>query len=192
MQYFTRLAYGGTTLATLAEKWLEGAPEAWNKFTDRQTYPGSPHADTRCIPLLWPAWPGITPERVFSDLVVVSWPALQLSTELQAVLRELGPYLPGKIARAALVELCGGGEVAPHVDEGLYSSVTNRHHFAITSPAESWLWVGEDEAGEVLHAEPGELWTINKDVVHGARNASETPRIHLIVDTWRTGGLRND
>lgn len=190
-KHFRMLASGGVPLASAVERAIALRPQEWERETGRQTHPGSPHAATRAIYLRHLAWPGLTAARVFNDLEVVDWPALQLCGEFQWLLRTVGAFLPGPIARAVIVELIPGGSIVPHVDEGLYSSVTDRHHFCIAADPDAMLWVGEDEnSAEFLHIPPGELWTINKDVLHGAENPGTAPRWHLIVDSWRNGGLK--
>jgi len=150
----------------------------FNDETWRESYPGSPHADSRSIYLRMP--PTISVDSVFNSLEVVDRPIMAeraFSEACSAIALMVGTPL----ARAMIVSLAPNGLIAPHADEGLYAEATERYHLAILSNPKARLKAGE----ETLRLRPGVVWWFDKHVTHSGHNLGEAPRIHLIVDVFR-------
>lgn len=155
-------------------KALRASPELWDTFTARQTYPGSPHKDTRCIVVRGPK--AITRENIQTELES-EW--LTTNQQLnQAIIQTLFWLNTDRLGRILLVELAPGGLIDEHRDEGLYARTFNRYHFVISSTPGNVFYCRE----EAVHMLPGEVWWLNHQELHSVANASPTPRIHLIVD----------
>lgn len=185
MSNFQRLLTG-LNVAPLLDA-LDANPSLWREITARQDTPGSPHHDTESIWLRGPK--EITYDSVFNDTQCVDYPAM---TELLAPLHDLvAPVLNqldlGRLGRVMLAKLLPGGVIDPHEDQGRYAKNYQRYHLVLTSDEGN---VFECD-GEQVHMAPGELWWFNHRGLHTVRNDSDTPRIHLIIDTVaRPGTVR--
>lgn len=160
-------------LGQLAPDWM------WNAFTARQSAPGSPHHDTRCIVLRGPDSPVLTPEVVHGMLESVDTNAVD---QLPAV-RDLCAAACARIGavalgRVMLVELAPGGHIDRHVDEGAYAAHFERFHLVLQSDEGNTFHNGAD----AVHMKPGELWKFDHRIEHEVFNRSARPRIHLIID----------
>lgn len=153
----------------------------WQQITARQDTPGTCHQDTETIFFRWSADQSI--EAVFTDLKAVNYPAMEgLPCVKELVIKAHG-IVGGELGRAILVKLKPGGEITPHIDEGLYADYYDRFHLPIVSRVGNNLYVGEDErSGEYCHMLPGELWWFDHKKKHFAVNSSNDDRLHLIID----------
>lgn len=157
---------------------LNQRPELWDEITVRQHTTGSPHKDTRAIYLRGPY--RFTFRDYFLSTDAYDYPLMDeladvLVPLLRPVLNELGATELGFVM---LVELKPGGHVTPHIDEGRYADHFSRFHLALTGEPGATLTAGDD----VQHFAPGEFWWFNHKALHQADNASDQPRIHLIID----------
>jgi Aspartyl/Asparaginyl beta-hydroxylase len=179
---FARLLDGLPVEALLAA--LESRPELWEDpiAAARRDYPGSAHHDVDAIFLRW--FHPLTPERAFSDLRALDYPAgLLLADELLPVLRPLYAAIGAvEIGRIQLARLKAHGRIDRHIDEGTYADHYQRFHVVLSS-----------DAGNVFHAgnskvcmRPGEAWWFNHKAPHFVVNDSNQARLHLIVDARRS------
>lgn len=157
---------------------LSQRPELWDEITVRQDYTGSAHKDTRAIYIRGPRT--FTFKDYFLSTQAYDYPLMDeladvLVPLLRPVLNALGATELGFVM---LVELKPGGQVKPHIDEGKYADHFSRYHLALTGEQGATLTVG----GESQHFAPGEFWWFNHKALHRADNASDQPRIHLIID----------
>lgn len=78
-----------------------------------------------------------------------------------------------------LMSLGPGGLIRPHRDRGtsLESGLARLHVPVLTSPEAVFTLDGED-----VHFSAGNTWYLNADCLHGAKNESSRPRIHLMLD----------
>ena len=151
------------------------APE-WDACTLRQSFQGSAHVDTKCIPLRGALSfadsydPAIYRIRYGCTDKLPSTIAL-----INAVLGGLPVKTVGNVLAVALLP---GGYIRPHMDQGSYAEHFDRLHIVLSSPRGSWFMCD----GEVHNPEPGEVFMFNHHALHSAGNPSEEARIHLIVD----------
>jgi len=157
---------------------IEANSGLWNRLTIRQTYPGSAHADTKCIFIRGPL--GFTPELYFNDLGSADYREEQCA--LPAVM-ELVDYVCSmlgvtELGRVLLVKLKAGGAITPHVDEGSYADHFSRLHVVLTTNDQCSNVTG----GHFAYWECGSVWWFDHKLEHTAFNEGETDRIHMIVD----------
>ncbi|MDJ0391372.1 aspartyl/asparaginyl beta-hydroxylase domain-containing protein [Roseomonas sp. E05] len=148
-------------------------------ITAREDHPGGAHGATQSVFLRTPPWP-LGPHSQ-EDLRLVDWPALQADPALRALLDALHVVTGLRPARALLVSLAPGGEVAAHRDEGAYAEATERFHFPIITGPEAVSQIEDEQCSMIA----GTLWWFNKAGMHSARNGTSRPRVHLILDGWR-------
>jgi len=147
----------------------------------RESFEGTPHGDTETIYLRAPPWPFGNVAQLQDEVRVVNWPVLQLEQRFGDGLQALQHISGLAMARAMLVKLKPGGQVKPHVDEGLYASCTERFHYVVeTNTGAVYSVDGVDE-----HLPVGTLWWFDKTKEHWAFNNGQTDRIHLIFDGWK-------
>jgi hypothetical protein len=84
-----------------------------------------------------------------------------------------------KLGRIMIVNLLPGGEVANHIDTGLYFQSHHRFHVPIKTN-ESVLFTGPNDT--TAHMPTGSLSQLNNRDLHGVKNLSSTERYHVIVD----------
>lgn len=158
-----------------AARELAHAPH-WDAFTSRQRFPGSPHDETKCIPL-----------RGASAFLESYTPsakrkATPFSAYLPHTVALVNKVLDGlpvlTVGNVLAVALMPGGTVKPHIDEGAYPTHFERFHIAVTSPDGNWFKCDD----EVFHPLPGDIFFFNHRLTHSVGNPSNEARIHLIVD----------
>lgn len=167
-----------TLLANLdtseASRELTSNAPLWDAFTTRQTTQGSPHVDTKCIPLR-----GLLS---FPFALGVTRPRTQFAPLLPACMALANRVLAGlpvaEVGLVMLAKLRPGGRIIPHPDEGPYAEHFSRYHVVIDAAAGNWFSV----AGQHANPEQGDLFTFNHHLVHSAGNDSERDRIHMILD----------
>jgi quercetin dioxygenase-like cupin family protein len=159
---------------------LSHHPALWDVMTERQDFPGSPHAATRCIVVRGPT--ELTPEAAFNEIPAVPYmPAFQLlSGAIAPLIGELAfrAAIAGgdPFGRVMVVELAPHAHVSAHRDEGAYAKHYSRFHIVLSG--ECAFTCGED----TVRMSPGEIWWFDHRQVHEVWNPKAEPRIHLIVD----------
>lgn len=105
---------------------------------------------------------------------------LDCDSLLAPLIETVADYYTGEgyIVRAMLVRLKAGGEIPTHIDTGYSLMAARRIHVPIESNDEVTFTVGDER--RVM--KEGELWEINNARIHSVTNASDRPRVHLIVD----------
>lgn len=151
----------------------------FGRVTWREKTPGSPHPDTETLYLRMPR--EITRETVFHSLDCADTPLMADPAFDNATLR-LSLMTGARLARCMVVKLNPGGKIAPHTDKGAYAEATHRWHVPIETNDKAWLQSGNERCWMM---EPGTVYWFDKHAEHFGANEGETPRIHLIVDTWR-------
>jgi len=172
----------------LVEK-LGQHPLLWKDITARQDAPGSPHVDTECIVLRWPADQSVWAS--FYDLTCIDYPASELlmpevGALMLAVLNALGLEASRvDVGRMLIVSLKPGGHVRRHLDEGPYADKYDRFH-VVLQPGDESLFLVE---GHPQVSGQGDLFWFNHKCTHEARNRGTQARWHLIIDlvspSWR-------
>jgi hypothetical protein len=171
--------------------------DLFKAVTLRQDYPGSPHKETRMIPLRVPAPlltalapmpphldPSVLAALWFEDVPHANTPILDGWPEATALFAGLSTVLMrGAVGKVMLVELAPGGSLAWHKDEGAYAQAHMRFHLPLVTNPMAFLLAG----GEQAHVPVGALTFFDTSVLHSAINLGETPRVHLIVDVRRGG-----
>ena len=82
------------------------------------------------------------------------------------------------LIRVLIARLNGQSEIKPHVDKGYTLINCNHAHVPLFTNDQVQFSV----AGESRILNEGEVWEINNADVHAVINASDSPRIHLIID----------
>lgn len=145
----------------------------------RETFAGTPHPDTQTLYLRMP--PVLNPETLFESMEVVDLPLMTVPNFANAVIA-VGRMTGRPVARAMVVKLNPGGKIGAHIDQGSYAEATERWHVPVSTNDKAWLQ-SDDE--RVWMMEPGHVWWFDKHSLHLGGNEGATPRIHMIVDTWR-------
>lgn len=84
-----------------------------------------------------------------------------------------------RVAAARFLRLAPGARILPHRDYDLgFRSGEVRLHVPIVTAPEVAFVVG----GVALKMQPGEVWYADFDRVHQVHNASDSHRVHLVVD----------
>lgn len=176
MANFERIA-AGLDVQPLLDA-IAARPELWEQITVRQHSTGSAHKDTRAIYLRGPF--DFTFRDYFMNTEAYDYPLMDELADvivplLRPVLQQLGVTELGYVM---LVELKPGGHVKAHIDQGRYADHYSRFHLALSGEQGATLTAGN----ETQHFAPGEFWWFNHKALHFADNASDQPRIHLIID----------
>lgn len=182
MQNFKRVARGLDTSALLFA--LRKHPQSFEQITIRQKYPGSAHADTRCIYIRGPK--EFTFDAIFNQLDAIYNPELPDVIMINAgklVTQVADAVGAREIGRVMIVELAPGGEVKPHADEGFYADHFERFHIVLSTNQLCFFQCDyEPDHAEIAHMKEGEAWWFNHKRTHNFINEGDTPRIHLIAD----------
>ena len=173
---FDFVARGLDIRAAAAELANTDAP-LWDAFKTRQTFPGSPHVDTKCIPLrgassfLDSYKPKAKRRRTPFSMMLPATTAL-----VNTVLNGLPVKTVGNVLAVALMP---GGFIREHRDLGEYPEHFDRFHIVLTSPQGNWFKVDSEYA----FPEPGDAFFFNHHAPHSVGNPSANEaRVHLIVD----------
>lgn len=144
----------------------------------RQSFAGSPHADTMTIFLRGPM--GWSREWYQQDVGAMDYPAMRiLETSVREVLVPVVKRLDlREIGRVMIVELPAGGQITEHCDEGAYSDYYKRWHLCLTGGPKATLTCD----GETVACLPGRLIWFNHKLQHSARNDEAHARLQVIID----------
>lgn len=154
---------------------IHSQSELWNEITERESYPGTAHADTRSIFLRWCKTRTI--EAAFTEIAAVDYPAFEKLPTSRGLIESIFEQVRGeKLGRAMIVMLKPGGRIKPHIDEGSYADHYERFHLCLRG---SCLF----KAGwDIARMSAGELWWFNHKTTHEVVNDGKQARLHLIVD----------
>jgi hypothetical protein len=162
---------------------LEKKPHLFDQITARQTTPGSPHRDTKAIFLRWCKEQSV--HAAFNELEAIDYPALEELPEARPLIAEIMRAAGSKIlGRVLIASLSPGGLIDAHADEGAVADHYERFHLPLKSEPGNWFYsqLPNSKVREVVHMKPGEIWWFNHKRWHELENASQSPRLHLIVD----------
>lgn len=151
------------------------APQ-WDAFTLRQTFRGTAHGDTKCIPLrgAFPFSNSYSPDANRNLL-----PAAEDYPHTRALLNDTLSHLNvTSVGNVMAVALLPGGMITPHIDEGPYADAFERFHIVLSASTGNWFQVGQD----IAYPAPGDVFFFNHREMHSAGNPTAEVRIHLIVD----------
>ena len=122
------------------------------------------------------------PRRFYSHPIWAAWQQRLLPVLAQAA----APYgyADPVFPKVMLARLAAGHGIDPHVDEGGSNPYVHKIHVPLETNPGAVLTVD----GEDFHFESGHAWEINNLVAHGAFNAGEADRIHLIFEVFEDPG----
>jgi mannose-6-phosphate isomerase-like protein (cupin superfamily) len=177
MRNFLKLASGFDVTPIMLE--LHRSPGLWDENTHRQSYPGTPHADTNSV------WVRYRPAAEIKDLRSfaeqhrnVFWPAWR-------ELPSLRPLVFGLMTRVSAVELGSilitriplGGEVRLHSDKGSWAPefYNTKVHVTLAGSSESTC------DGEVVTMVQGDIFTFDNLRPHSVLNNGDRDRIVCII-----------
>lgn len=130
------------------------------------------HKETQSIQLLGDDMSHTPPQKTrYFDL---------LAPDVAPIIERLKGYFghKGIFVRVLIARLNAQSEIKPHVDKGYSLINCNRVHVPLFTNDQVQFSVG----GESRTLNEGEVWEINNADVHAVSNASDSPRVHLIID----------
>lgn len=155
--------------------------DLWREKTFRQEYAGSAHSDTETIYLRWA--PKDTREDIQGSITSNNLPAMSLLPEAKLLILKALRKIKSKIlGRVIIVSLKAHGSVDEHIDEGKYADHFERFHVCLLADGAEFYVRSADGAVESAKIKPGELWWFNHKAPHWAKNQTDKPRIHMIID----------
>lgn len=161
-----------------AAKELAITSPRWDAMVLRQSFAGSAHKDTKCIPLRG-ASSFVTSYEVHPKGGRRMTPAAMQLPHTRALMNKvLGSLNISELGNVLAVAFGPGGYIRPHIDEGVYADYFDRFHICITAPKGHWLQCD----GEYAFPHAGDVFHFNHRVEHSGGNPSDEWRIHLIFD----------
>jgi hypothetical protein len=130
------------------------------------------HKETQSIQLLGDDMSHTPPQKTrYFDL---------LAADVAPIIERLKGHFgrEGVFIRVLIARLNAQSEIKPHVDKGYSLINCNRIHIPLFTNDQVQFSVG----GESRILSEGEVWEINNADVHAVINASDSPRVHLIID----------
>ena len=130
------------------------------------------HKETQSIQLLGDDMSHTPPQKTrYFDL---------LAADIAPIIERLKGHFgrEGVFIRVLIARLSAQSEIKPHVDKGYSLINCNRIHIPLFTNDQVQFSVG----GESRTLNEGEVWEINNADVHAVTNASDYPRVHLIID----------
>ena len=130
------------------------------------------HKETQSIQLLGDDMSHTPPQKTrYFDL---------LAADVAPIIERLKGHFgrEGVFIRMLIARLNAQSEIKPHVDKGYSLINCNRIHIPLFTNDQVQFSVG----GESRTLNEGEVWEINNADVHAVTNASNSPRVHLIID----------
>ena len=130
------------------------------------------HKETQSIQLLGDDMSHTPPQKTrYFDL---------LAADVAPIIERLRGHFgrEGVFIRVLIARLNAQSEIKPHVDKGYSLINCNRIHIPLFTNDQVQFSVG----GESRTLNEGEVWEINNADVHAVTNASDYPRVHLIID----------
>jgi len=158
---------------------LQRHPELWDVNNHRETYPGTPHADTRSVWVRYRAADEIKGLGSFQEEHRnVFWPAW-------SALPSLRPLVFGLMTKVSAVELGSilitrlppGGVVKPHSDAGSWAPEFYNCKCHVTLSGTSL----SECAGEPVRMVAGDVYTFDNLLSHSVTNDGDAERIVCIV-----------
>lgn len=163
------------TTAAAKELAINSAPH-WDAFTTRQSFNGSPHVDTKCVPLRGSS-SFLDSYKPNAKRRATAYAAMLPHTTrlVNHVLKHMNVRTVGNVLAVALKP---GGYILPHIDEGAYPEHFHRFHIVVTDNPGCWF----KAADEFAEPRKGDVFFFNHRSIHSVYNGSPDWRIHLIVD----------
>ena len=130
------------------------------------------HKETQSIQLLGDDMSHTPPQKTrYFDL---------LAADVAPIIERLKGHFgrEGVFIRVLIARLNAQSEIKPHVDKGYSLINCNRIHIPLFTNDQVQFSVG----GESRTLNEGEVWENNNADVHAVTNASDYPRVHLIID----------
>ncbi|RME98570.1 MAG: hypothetical protein D6773_14225, partial [Alphaproteobacteria bacterium] len=97
--------------------------------------------------------------------------------------RVIDRHGPGYFIRMILTRLQPRASITPHVDDGYSLKRCHRIHVPVLTTPDCTFTVG----ATTMNMRAGEMWEINNRAIHAVDNASDAPRVHLIMDYVQPG-----
>lgn len=180
MNNFLKLAENIDCSSALKE--LEDKKWMWDEFTLRSHLQGSPHHDTKCIPLRGPEF--LTLPAIFNEIEALETGYSEMLPQCNILLFGVLASLPSyELGRVMIVDLLPGGHIDRHWDDGTYAAYYERMHLVMDSHEGNVFFCGDEH----VEMKTGELWTFKHLEEHEVFNNSDKSRIHMIID-FKLGG----
>ena len=176
MRHFQKIFEGLDVVPLLAA--LGRKQHLWNANTLRTQFPGSPHAETDDIWLLFNNVPE-DETAVIDDIAVRPYPAWAELPQARHLVFDLMRRVEGmQLGRVMITRLPPGKTIPEHADQGAPATYYQRHQIALQTLPGCVFNIGE----EVVQFSMGECWWIDNRQPHSVVNNSADDRIVLIVD----------
>lgn len=159
---------------------LENHSDMWGNFSERSSYPGSPHYSTDCIVLRGNSSNSSEDfqSEIESDWWIGSNDFVNTRRLVELVRDSLKCERIGKVMFTSLYE---NSTIPPHIDEGAYSDYYQRIHIPILTSPDVIFRCGD----ESINMAPGGVYLFDHKKIHSVENNGLEERIHLIVDFRR-------
>lgn len=157
---------------------LEENKDLWDEYSQRRTFPGSPHSEMTDI---WARF-GDVSDGDFSKLHSchdsVWYPCSEKLTGLRDIVFKIMSLVDGeRLGGVLITKLPAGGKIAPHADSGWHASYYEKFYVALKNPAGS---VFGFEDGEFM-ANDGDCYMFRNDRMHWVINGGGSDRLAIIV-----------
>jgi hypothetical protein len=126
-------------------------------------------------------WYGVALRSADGDPRTMRYAAECVDTGLMTTLsamREVVASVPSQLRRVRLLALQPGAEIGVHTDGPGGATREARLHLPITTNTRAAMTIADED----IPMAPGELWWLNVDLPHSARNLGTEPRVHLVID----------
>ena len=177
MGQFLRLASGVDVTPLLLE--LHRSPALWDIHTNRQSYPNTPHRDTKTIFVRFRSETELSGKQSYNEQHRnVFWPAWQALPSLRPLVFNLMTRVAGvELGTVLITRLPPGGAILPHSDRGSWAAeyYQTKCHLVL---AGSSLSRCVDDAVTMVS---GDCWTFDNLLIHSVENRGDCDRICLIV-----------
>ncbi|MGB0848756.1 MAG: aspartyl/asparaginyl beta-hydroxylase domain-containing protein [Thiolinea sp.] len=156
---------------------VENNTTLFDQFTVRQSFDGSPHKQTKSIPLRTNYSDGIELADLVNEKEANETPFMEHFPLCYEFIMELGHHLKSeRLGSALLVMLFPNSKIEPHEDHGEYYQYYDRVHICLTGACHL------REGSQYGSMKSGDVWVIDNRKEHEVWNDRDTSRIHLIVD----------
>lgn len=165
---------------------LQRRPDAWNEYTYRTSFEGTPFKGMDDILLRYSApekHQGVSDANALvNDTMLVNYPAWNVFPEAHEVIFNLMRRYKGiMLGRVIIARLPMGGVIRPHADNyGAYAARNDglRFHAVVQAAPGCTFRCGDEE----IQTRTGEVWWFDHRQTHSAENASADDRVHLLID----------
>ena len=177
MANFMKIAFGVDTMPILLE--LHRTPALWDLHTNRQSYPNTPHGDTKTIIVRFRPEAEIKGKHSYNEEHRnVFWPAWRSLPSLRPLVFNLMTRVAAvELGTVLITRLPPGGAILPHSDRGSWAAeyYQTKCHLVLAGSAISRC------VDDAVTMTQGDCFTFDNLLIHSVENHGDCDRICLIV-----------